>query len=263
MFFYFGYGSNINLVSLKAKGVVPIASEKAVLHGWKLRFNVQHWFRHEGGVGNIEPSANPDDFVEGMVHTCSDEHLPYLDEVESYGLGYDRIAVKVKTVNGFVTAQTYVGLPGFIDEYCMPTRRYLNIIIKGAESAGLSMPYIEKLRNVAVIEEKNYAAFQPPSGDWPYFTKATLAAQPFYTSLGGYVFDMRNARIELQGIIPLLGGKDMTLFFVKRHDTSNGSETEEGIRVGNISAGAKNYINGYLHEYAKEYAYAGVIDYNA
>jgi hypothetical protein len=91
MFLYFGYGSNINLVSLRAKGVDPVASERAILRGWRLRFNVQHWFRHEGGVGNIEPSPNPDDFVEGMVHTCYDEHLAPLDAVESYGLGYDRI----------------------------------------------------------------------------------------------------------------------------------------------------------------------------
>ena len=64
---------------------IPIASERAILRGCRLRFNVQHWFRHEGGVGNIEPSPNPDDFVEGMVHTCNDGDLALLDAVESYG----------------------------------------------------------------------------------------------------------------------------------------------------------------------------------
>ena len=52
MFHYFGYGSNINLISLKAKGVEPTSSEWGMIPGWRLRFNVQHWFRHEGGVGN-------------------------------------------------------------------------------------------------------------------------------------------------------------------------------------------------------------------
>jgi hypothetical protein len=42
MFLYFGYGSNINLISLNAKGVEPISSQPGILRGWRLRFNVQH-----------------------------------------------------------------------------------------------------------------------------------------------------------------------------------------------------------------------------
>lgn len=57
MITYFGYGSNINLISLRAKGVVPLSSLRGTLKGWKLAFNVQHWFRHEGGVGNIIPTS--------------------------------------------------------------------------------------------------------------------------------------------------------------------------------------------------------------
>jgi sulfite reductase (NADPH) flavoprotein alpha-component len=53
-FWYFGYGSNMNFNSLRAKGVEPRASERAVLRGWRPRFNVHHFFRHEGRVGNIE-----------------------------------------------------------------------------------------------------------------------------------------------------------------------------------------------------------------
>ena len=257
MFFYFGYGSNINLISLKAKGVIPIASERAILHGWRLRFNVQHWFHHEGGVANIEPSANPNDFVEGMLHTCNDEQLASLDAIESYRLGYDRIEVEVETDKGTVKAQAYIGLPDFIDDSCLPTQRYLNIIIKGAEAAGLSHSYIEKLRSLSVYPEKNYPVYKAPDGNWPHFNKQTLALHPTFTVLSGCVFDMQHARQKLQGIISLLGGKDMTLFFVKRHDTSNGNETEEDIKTGKISEGAKKYINAYLNEYAKEYNYVG------
>jgi len=154
MFFYFGYGSNINLISLKAKGVFPLHSEIAVLYGWRLRFNVEHWFRHEGGVGNIEPSSNPDDFVEGVVHTCADEHLASLDAVESYGVGYDRTLVSVSTQNGIILAQTYTGLPGFINNNCLPSQRYLNIILKGATAAGLSPSYIDLIRQQPVLPEK-------------------------------------------------------------------------------------------------------------
>jgi len=41
MFRYFGFGSNMNMISLRAKGVEPIAAQRAVLPGWRLRFNVQ------------------------------------------------------------------------------------------------------------------------------------------------------------------------------------------------------------------------------
>lgn len=260
MFLYFGYGSNINLVSLKAKGLTPVASEWGILHGWRLRFNVQHWFSHEGGVGNIEPSPNPDDFVEGMVHTCHEAHLASLDAVESYGLGYDRSEVDVKIGRGIVRAQTYIGLPDFIDNGCLPTRRYLNIIIKGAESAGISHSYIDKLRKIPIMHEQDFPAFIPPPGEWPHLNKQTLALHPAFTTLGCAVFDMQQAREKLQGIIGLLGGKDMTLFFVKRHDTSNGNETDADIKSGNISDGAKKYINAYLNEFAKEYKYVGIYD---
>ena len=261
MFFYFGYGSNINLVSLKAKGVIPLSSERAILHGWKLRFNVRHWFRHEGGVANIEPSSDPADFVEGMVHACPDDSLASLDAVESYGVGYDRTEVEVVTAGRKIKAQTYTGLPGFIDDSCLPTRRYLNIIIKGAEAAGLGLSYIEELRHLPVFPEKDYPEFKPPPGNWPHFNSNSLASHPDYTALGGHVFDMHQARENLQGIIGLLGGKDMTLFFVKRHDTSDGNETIEDVINGKISQAAGKYVNAYLNEFAREYIYTGRFDY--
>src|SRR4051812_48069037 len=88
IFWYFGYGSNMNLSSMRAKGVHPSQSERAVLRGWRLRFNVHHFFHHEGGVGNIERSTNPSDEVWGVRHLCDDEHLRLLDVAEAYGHGY-------------------------------------------------------------------------------------------------------------------------------------------------------------------------------
>ena len=60
----------MDLMSLRAKGVVPHASERAVLRGWRLRFNVPHFFRHEGGVGNIEPFDHRTSAVWGVLHLC-------------------------------------------------------------------------------------------------------------------------------------------------------------------------------------------------
>ena len=162
MFNYFGYGSNINLISLRAKGVEPLSSQRALLKGWGLKFNVKHWFSHEGGVGNIEPSLNKDNLVEGMVHVCKDEHLADLDAMESYGVGYDRIEVQLETENGPIKAITYVGLPAFIDDTRLPTQRYLNIIVEGAKAAGLSSDYIENLKEQPIQKFPDYPEFKHP-----------------------------------------------------------------------------------------------------
>lgn len=257
MFMYFGYGSNINLTSLKAKGVEPISSVRGILPKWKLIFNVQHWFRHEGGVGNIIPSDHHDDHVEGMVHCCSLEHLAALDAVEAYGVGYDRIEIDVQTSGGPVKALTYVGLPGYLNDRCLPTRRYLNIIIKGAEAAGLSETYIEKLRQHPIHLPDQYPPFEHPLKDPPVFSKVSLAEHPLYTGVGGAVFDMKGASSRLDCLHSLFGGKDTTLFHVKRLDSSDGSETTEDLIHDRLSPYARDYINAYLHEYNREFTYVG------
>lgn len=257
MFNYFGYGSNINLIALRAKGVEPISSQRAVLRGWRLRFNVQHWFRHEGGVGNIQQTGNPDDVVEGMFHVCEDAHLPMLDAVEAYGVGYDRIEVNLDTEDGPVRALTYVGLPGYLNDTCLPTQRYLNIIIKGAQAAGLSQSYIERLRQHPIHPEHPYPPFETPGEEMPAYDEESLQAHPNLTALFGAVFDMEHAAGRLDCLKDLFGGKDMTLFHLKRHDSSTGNETLEDILKGNISPSGKRYLNAYLHEYAREFRYAG------
>jgi len=257
MIAYFGYGSNINLTSLRSKGVEPIVSMRAVLREWKLQFNVKHWFRHEGGVGNIQPSSDPRDVVEGLLHFFPDEQLKDLDSMESYGFGYDRITVPLETGEGVSSAFAYVGLPEFLDDSCLPSRRYLNIIIRGAETAGLSEKYIDKLRGHPVHVPDEYPLFEYPPDNGILYTAQTLAQHQNLTALAEAVFDMQDADSRLLCLLDLFGGKDMTLFHVRRHDTSSGNETMNDILKGNISVGAQKYINAYLHEYTREFRYVG------
>lgn len=257
MFRYFGYGSNLSLVSLRAKGVEPLESSPATLSGWALRFNVRHWFRHEGGMGNVVRTGRSDDRVLGLVHRCHDAHLAPLDAVEAYGWRYDRIEVEVETAQGPVRALTYVGMPAALDDTCLPTRRYLNIILAGAEAAGLDAGYIARLRAHPLAPARDYPPFSPPPGPAPDITRGALAAHPEYTALAGAVFDMSAARGDLTSLIPLFGGKDMTLFHVRRLDTSDGTETLDDVRAGRLSDAARQYLNAYLHEYAAEFRYVG------
>lgn len=259
-FYYFGYGSNINLLSLRAKGVEPIGSQKAILKGWRLRFNVEHWFPHEGGMGNIEP-GDSSDYVEGVLHLCLKKHLPAMDAVEAYGIGYDRIEVEVQTSTEKINALTYVGMSGALREDCMPTMRYLSIITKGAEVAGLSAAYLAKLRSTPILRSEDFIPFAAPEGDWPEFDLTSLTEFPQYTGLAGQVFDMSEARPKLDPLRDLWGGKDMTLFHVKRHDSSSGEETLFDYLEGKITPAAQAYVNRYLVAYEQEFSYVGTISY--
>lgn len=258
---YFGYGSNLSITSLRAKGVEPLASRRAVLHGWRLRFNVQHFFRHEGGVGNIERTEAPGDRVLGVLYECPDEALPSLDAMEACGHGYERITVEVEVGSERLPALTYVGMPAFIDDDCLPSRRYLNIMLDGAKRAGLAPDYVRHLEAQPVHQPEQRPPFAPPPGDYPSFDAATLARHPLYTALYGAVFDMSQARPLHDYLKGFFGGRDMTLFHLKRLDGSDGTESEDDIRQGRLNEAQRRYLNGYLNEYASEYRYAGRFEY--
>lgn len=262
MFHYFGFGSNMSMTSLRAKGVEPLAARRAVLHGWRLRFNVQHFFRHEGGVGNIECTGNPDDRVLGVLYECSDEALAALDAMEAYGHGYGRISVELEAEGESFSALAYIGMPEFINDACLPSRRYLNILINGARQASLAPDYVQALMLNRVHQPEEYPPFTPPPGDYPSFQTDSLAQQPLYTALWGSVFDMSEARPQHEFLKGFFGGRDMTLFHIKRLDCSNGSESMDQVRHGRFNEAQRHYINSYLNEYAREYRYVGHFDYN-
>lgn len=254
---YFGYGSNLHLPALRAKGVVPRASARARLAGWRLAFDVRHWFPHEGAMASIRHTGDPGDEVQGVVHACDDEALATLDRMEAYGVGYDRVAVEVRTDEGSVTAQAYVGLPAFHDPRGVPTRRYLSILVQGAEAAGLDAAYVRALREHPVLPEHDAPPFTAPAGEHRVVTADELARNAEWTALDGVVFDMSRARHDLASAKPVLGARDTTLFHLHRHDTSHGGETLDDLRAGRVSDGARRYLDAWLHAYDTEFEYVG------
>jgi sulfite reductase (NADPH) flavoprotein alpha-component len=250
------------LRSLFAKGVKPLCSARGVLRNWRLRFNVQHFFRHEGGVANIETSNDPSDEVWGVLHLCEDDHLPLLDSAEAYPHGYNRTAVTVLAEHGGQQAIAYVGMPSFLNEACRPSQRYLSLLLEGAAAAGLDPAYIEFLRSHPVLPKSPLSKFVPPPGEYPVFTAKTLAQHPLYTALLGSVFDMSRARWPHRFLHGILGGKDATLFHLMRLNSSNGGETLDDVKRGRLSPAQEQYLNEYLHAYASEYSYVGKFRYD-
>ncbi|NRB20188.1 MAG: gamma-glutamylcyclotransferase [Rhodobacteraceae bacterium] len=260
---YFGYGSNLDSTSLRAKGVIPSRSRPAVLTGWRLRFNVEHFFPHEGGMGNIEETGDPADQVHGVLHTCSDADLSALDRVEAYGIGYDRIEVQLDTPDGGDTGLAYVGLPDFINHDCHPTQRYLNILVRGAEAADLPQDYVDALKNMIILQQQDLPLFVPDPTRHRIFTQDDLVNDPLLTAIWGAVFDMRQARARHEILKTWFGGQDVTLFHLKRLDSSDGTETLDDIRSGRLTPGQQHYLNTYLHAFAREYRYIGQFDYSS
>ncbi len=257
---YFGYGSNMNFTSLRAKGVTPSASRAATLRGWRLTFNVEHFFRHEGGVGNIEHTGNPQDRVLGVLHCCNEADLAALDQMEAYGVGYDRTVVDIETVQGAEQALAYVGLPDFVNDACLPTRRYLNILARGASEAGIDPEYISALNRHPVLQPPVLPAFDP--GPVPRVIDHTGLARHL-TVLAGSVFDMTNARPAQSIGKDWFGGREVTVFLLKRLDTSDGTECLEDILNDRLRPDQKDCLNTYLHAFADEYQYAGQFDYTS
>lgn len=257
MFYYFGYGSNMNAHSLRAKGVEPLSAEPAVLKDWKLTFNIPDFFHIEGGTGNVVP--DPGNEVHGMLYGCLDEASTLLDALEAVGVSYERSEVEVETYSGeMVKAHIYVGIEERLREGYQPSRRYLNILLHGAQLSKLKPSYLKKLGSQEVKSEPFFRPFNFPSSPDVY---ARDQLKPNQTAIAGAVFDMSQARPEHDYLRKFLSGKDMTLFFLRRMDSSTGEETWDEIQEDRLTPSQRRYLNNYLHEFDREYQLIGVTDY--
>ena len=151
--------------------------------------------------------------------------------------------------------------PGFRNDACLPTRRYLNILLAGASAAGLDMAYVEALRGQPVLQKRPAEPWIAPAEEHPGFDGAGLARQPLYTALDHAVFDMSRARWQHRFLHGHFGGKDMTLFHLKRMDSSDGRETLHDVRQRRYTPAQRAYLDEFLHAYSVEYRYAGRFAY--
>jgi sulfite reductase (NADPH) flavoprotein alpha-component len=249
------------VVSLRAKGVDPLTTEPALLSGWRLVFDIPDFFTIEGGTGNIQPAAG--DAVHGVLHGCRSRDLSVLDQLEALGIQYSRVETTVTTYSGRAArAYVYLGLESVLDASCLPSERYRNILVRGAVAMNLDSRYVERLRSIRTCSRVERGTFDPKPGAGEVFTLERLRESPSHTALAGRVFDMSDARASHAYMRKLLGGKDATLLFLKRMDTSTGTETIDDLLTGRMTAQQNEYINGYLHEFDREYRYVGRLEYH-
>jgi gamma-glutamylcyclotransferase (GGCT)/AIG2-like uncharacterized protein YtfP len=111
------------------------------LQGWRLTFGGESlgW---EGALATVVEEPASQVFV--ALYDLSPADEAALDEWEGSDLGlYDKIRVRVATLDGDVTAWLYV-----VDDYegGLPSARYLGILADAAEAAGAPDDYLLDLR---------------------------------------------------------------------------------------------------------------------
>ncbi len=154
---YFAYGSNLSTEQMKDRDVVYSESRIAILEGWKLIFPV-YSYGWGGGVADIIV-AGDDDIVEGAIYETDQKGLRQLDHYEGrqtqsgveVGL-YRRQYIWVRSEQDAEKVLTYI--VNHTDGYKEsndhpPSDKYLNTIVRGAESHGLSQDYIRWLKSIS------------------------------------------------------------------------------------------------------------------
>ncbi len=141
---YFAYGSNCNPAIMKRKGVEFTSRQRAVLRGYRLKFNkksLRDALPDSIGFANI--NADLEGVVEGVLYEIVDAHQGILDESERYPDHYDRITVEVETETGNHECSAYSAQPDKTADGLVPSRNYLNHILTARDF--LSQQYFEAL----------------------------------------------------------------------------------------------------------------------
>ena len=143
MTLYAAYGSNMDPLQMLLRAPHSPGAGTGWLVGWRLTFGGEDlgW---EGALATVVESDDPGEQVFVALYDLSDQDEEALDDWEGSDLGlYEKIRVRVATLEGDVTAWAYV-----LDAYegGLPSARYLGIITDAAEAAGAPDDYVAALR---------------------------------------------------------------------------------------------------------------------
>ena len=175
---YFAYGSNLNSRAVaewcRHFGFRPPPmkpGKPAVLDNYRLSFPIfsEYW---GGGIADIV--YDPGKYVGGAVFDLSDSDLAILDQKVGRKLDpagkevgvYKRIEVEVSPLGKGqpMRAITYQGVN--VERYDIPpTQHYMDLVIQGAYSFGLSMMWIAYLQSFSTQQGRKPRPPQPGTGD--------------------------------------------------------------------------------------------------
>lgn len=149
---YFAYGSNMSYVRLKKR--VPSAQVLGTysLKGHRLAFH------KSGRDGTAKCDAwetgKNSDCVLGVLYSIKKSEKTLLDAAEGLGNGYDE---KEVTLTGCKqeSARAFLYYATNINDELSPFSWYVNHVLTGAQKAGLPVHYIEQIKAIDTIEDKD------------------------------------------------------------------------------------------------------------
>lgn len=141
---YFAYGSNMERHHMKRRCRSAKFIAAVRLRDYELNFTgiSTMW---GGGVADLKPVNGG--VVEGVLWEMAEVDLKELDEYEGYPKVYLRKNVDVETLDGrkMQAFAYFMVRPG---TYKAPSRRYMRLLVSGAEEHGLSDEYVMRLEGI-------------------------------------------------------------------------------------------------------------------
>jgi hypothetical protein len=130
----------------------PYEARRARLNGWRLVFDLPVG-RGGHGVANLARDAEA--AVHGVAYRISDWGAAWLDRTEGVPRAYRRTAVELALEDGkTLVAFTYHSPRGRANR--KPSRRSMNLILRGARHHGLPDAWVRTLRGLELaIDERD------------------------------------------------------------------------------------------------------------
>ncbi|MBI2865938.1 MAG: gamma-glutamylcyclotransferase [Chloroflexi bacterium] len=140
---YFAYASNMDPVQMRRRCPGATFLRPACAHGYTLAFTRYSTPRKGGSADMVE---SPDDAVWGALYEVDEEGLRALDRWEEVPYAYRRAEVEVVAEDG-VRYQAVTYFAHRTGRF-LPSRIYLERILRGALARGLPSDYIARLEAI-------------------------------------------------------------------------------------------------------------------
>ncbi|KAL1521106.1 hypothetical protein AB1Y20_022670 [Prymnesium parvum] len=151
---YFAFGSNLLQSKVEGRTGFPVlAKERAVVTDHRLAFNMRAFPPLEPAMASLEPCAG--ESCEGVLYTLSREAYEQLWRSEGGAArrpAYEEVVVLARCRRGAVPALSLRAAPAArLRRDAPPSRRYKDLLVRGAREARLSAAYLERLEAVRAV----------------------------------------------------------------------------------------------------------------
>ena len=150
---YFAYGSNMQPATFAGRrGIVATRAVPARLAGWQLVFDKPPLLPMGQGMGNVVLAPGAE--VLGVAYAITADDLAHVDLTEGVLIeNYRRVAVEVAPLDGGAAFEAWTLTSDRRDAMLLPSRRYMELLIDGAEYHGLPAEYLGWLRAHPAVAE--------------------------------------------------------------------------------------------------------------